>query len=86
MNPHIIQEWFNDNFENIEDICNNFKMKQTELYKQYHALFGGKIKKQTFDNFKKEVIENCTRQTNQSYEDCSNVLKDKLHKMWGFNV
>ena len=82
MNAHKILEWFNDNFEQVQELCQKYKQAFEQIYKDYHSVFYRAIKSESFDNFRKEVLNLCSTSIGESYEDCNNILRNKLEKLW----
>lgn len=82
MNQHKILEWFNNNFEHVQELCDKHKDTFDKIYNNYHVVFYTAIKNEAFDNYRKEVLNQCNEATGESYEDCNNILQNKLEKLW----
>lgn len=82
MNAHKILEWLNDNFEQVQELCEKHTQAFEKICNDFHVVFYSAIKSESFDNYRKEVLSNCNVSTGESYEDCNNILRGKLEKLW----
>ena len=83
MNQHKINEWFNDNFENISDDMENYKINIIPaINKKYDVVFTDDISYEGMEILIESIIEDCSKSIGESYEDCNNILRHKLEKLW----
>ena len=83
MNQHKINEWFNDNFENISDDMENYKINIIPaINKKYDVVFTDDISYEGMEILIESIIEDCSKSIGESYEDCNNILRHKLEMLW----